>query len=390
MNDTTYASPFSWRYGRTELRELFSERERRTLWRAVWIALAESQMKPAASSRKPSSTICVRTWQRHRPRRSARRSNDEIGHDLMAEIRVYASQATIGGGKIHLGATSMDIEDTVETFRMRKAALTAAGRIAGYGCSACVRAGKSSGTPIWSAWATRICSRPSRRRSATGSQPLRAGSCSSIGPRLEFARHAVDRQGRARRRWNVGLVHAFARRHRRAQRRQDQENDVLGNVRAWKRATSQRKPTRASSTILLLSQSCWPRCVAFEVRRRRAHPKFAPGFGEMFEPFGSKASRQFGNAVQTQPGDVGTHWFAFTLAARVMLMWRGRTPRRIFSNGRSTTARIAAPSCPKRSCVRTKFFRLRAKSSTVCVSTNGEFAENLRVVRALLRERKPS
>jgi adenylosuccinate lyase len=39
----------------------------------------------------------------------------------MAEIRVYASQATIGGGKIHLGATSMDVEDNVETFRIRLA-----------------------------------------------------------------------------------------------------------------------------------------------------------------------------------------------------------------------------------------------------------------------------
>src|SRR5262249_30768104 len=44
----------------------------------------------------------------------------EIGHDLMAEIRVYASQATVGGGKLHLGATSMDVEDTVETFRLRR------------------------------------------------------------------------------------------------------------------------------------------------------------------------------------------------------------------------------------------------------------------------------
>jgi adenylosuccinate lyase len=39
----------------------------------------------------------------------------------MAEIRVFARQASVGGGKIHLGATSMDVEDNVETFRMRLA-----------------------------------------------------------------------------------------------------------------------------------------------------------------------------------------------------------------------------------------------------------------------------
>ena len=43
MTDTNYASPFSWRYARPSLRELFSERERRKLWRAVWVALAEAQ-----------------------------------------------------------------------------------------------------------------------------------------------------------------------------------------------------------------------------------------------------------------------------------------------------------------------------------------------------------
>jgi adenylosuccinate lyase len=45
----------------------------------------------------------------------------EIHHDLMAEIRVFASQAKVGGGKLHLGSTSMDIEDTVETYRLRRA-----------------------------------------------------------------------------------------------------------------------------------------------------------------------------------------------------------------------------------------------------------------------------
>ena len=43
MDYRTYASPFSWRYGRAALRALFSERTRRRLWRCVWVALAEAQ-----------------------------------------------------------------------------------------------------------------------------------------------------------------------------------------------------------------------------------------------------------------------------------------------------------------------------------------------------------
>ena len=39
----------------------------------------------------------------------------------MAELKVYADQCTIGGGVIHLGATSMDIEDNADALRLRDA-----------------------------------------------------------------------------------------------------------------------------------------------------------------------------------------------------------------------------------------------------------------------------
>jgi adenylosuccinate lyase len=118
MNDKTYASPFSWRYGRPELRALFSEHERRKLWRAVWVARAESQSKSGLVTQAELDDL--RAHAEEIDLEAALKIEHEIGHDLMAEIRVYASQAKIGGGKIHLGATSMDIEDTVETFRMRR------------------------------------------------------------------------------------------------------------------------------------------------------------------------------------------------------------------------------------------------------------------------------
>jgi adenylosuccinate lyase len=119
VNDTTYASPFSWRYARPALRELFSERERRKLWRAVWVALAEAQQQAGLVTQAELDDLRAHAGEIDLA--AALAIEREIGHDLMAEIRVYASQATVGGGKIHLGATSMDIEDTVETFRMRLA-----------------------------------------------------------------------------------------------------------------------------------------------------------------------------------------------------------------------------------------------------------------------------
>src|ERR1700730_7302917 len=119
VNDTTYASPFSWRYGRPALRELFSERERRKLWRAVWIALADAQRR--AGPVTAAELDDLRAHGEEIDLDAALAIEREIGHDLMAEIRVFARQATVGGGKIHLGATSMDVDDTVETFGMMHA-----------------------------------------------------------------------------------------------------------------------------------------------------------------------------------------------------------------------------------------------------------------------------
>ena len=63
-----------------------------------------------------------------RPARSRRRRSTcaraqeieaEIHHDLMAEVRTYAEQCPVGGGIIHLGATTMDIEDNADALRLR-------------------------------------------------------------------------------------------------------------------------------------------------------------------------------------------------------------------------------------------------------------------------------
>jgi len=42
----------------------------------------------------------------------------EIRHDLMAEIKAFAGQCPTAGGVIHLGATSMDIEDNADALRI--------------------------------------------------------------------------------------------------------------------------------------------------------------------------------------------------------------------------------------------------------------------------------
>jgi adenylosuccinate lyase len=43
----------------------------------------------------------------------------EIQHDLMAELKTFASQCPVGGGILHYGATSSDIEDNTDALRLR-------------------------------------------------------------------------------------------------------------------------------------------------------------------------------------------------------------------------------------------------------------------------------
>ena len=119
MDYETYASSFSWRYGRSALRGLFSEAMRRRLWRAVWVALAEAQA--AQGLIEEAEVADLRAHAGDVDVEAAVAIEREIHHDLMAEIRVFARQAKRGGGKLHLGATSMDVEDTVETYRLRVA-----------------------------------------------------------------------------------------------------------------------------------------------------------------------------------------------------------------------------------------------------------------------------
>ena len=45
----------------------------------------------------------------------------EIKHDLMAEVKAFAELCPLGGGIIHLGATSMDVKDNAEALQIRDA-----------------------------------------------------------------------------------------------------------------------------------------------------------------------------------------------------------------------------------------------------------------------------
>jgi len=114
----TYLSPFTWRYGSETMRALWSEVGKRRLWRRIWVALASVQAQ--AGLVRPEQVDDLRAHQDEVNWQRAQQLEAELRHDLMAEVRAYAEQCPCGGGIIHLGATSMDIEDNADALRLRQ------------------------------------------------------------------------------------------------------------------------------------------------------------------------------------------------------------------------------------------------------------------------------
>ncbi|HEY9077389.1 MAG TPA: adenylosuccinate lyase [Anaerolineaceae bacterium] len=114
-----YLSPFSWRYGSKEMRTIWSEKYKRRLWRRIWVALAEVQAHYGLV--KPNQLDDLHAHLDDINIHRALEIEAEIHHDLMAELRTFGEQATEGRGILHLGATSMDIEDNADALRLQHA-----------------------------------------------------------------------------------------------------------------------------------------------------------------------------------------------------------------------------------------------------------------------------
>ncbi len=115
-DELNYQSPFSWRYGSAEMRAIWSERQKHLLWRKLWFVLAETQSEFGLVSPEQIQDLKV-NLERIELQRIAE-IEAELQHDLMAAIKAYAEQCPLGGGILHLGATSMDIKDNADAIRV--------------------------------------------------------------------------------------------------------------------------------------------------------------------------------------------------------------------------------------------------------------------------------
>src|SRR3990167_7664661 len=119
FNFDTYLSPLTWRYGSDEIRKIFSEKHKYELWRKIWIALAEAQHQAGLVSREELEDL--KKNEKNIDIEKIFKLEKDTKHDVVAAIKEFAEIAKVGGGKIHLGATSMDIVDNADMIRIQEA-----------------------------------------------------------------------------------------------------------------------------------------------------------------------------------------------------------------------------------------------------------------------------
>lgn len=133
-----YQSPFSVRYASREMRRIFSERNKFTTWRRLWVALAESEQ---------SLGLPISDEQLDELRAHVEDVNFEVAearekivrHDVMSHVYAYGEQCPKAKGIIHLGATSCYVGDNTDLIVMREALrllrgklVTVVGNLAGF------------------------------------------------------------------------------------------------------------------------------------------------------------------------------------------------------------------------------------------------------------------
>ncbi len=114
----TYLSPLTWRYGSDEMRAVWSEAHKQRIHRRIWVALAAAQCQAGVVTDEQLADL--RAHQDNVDVGRAHEIDAQIHHDLMAEIRAFAEQCPVGGGVIHLGATSADVLDNADVLRIRE------------------------------------------------------------------------------------------------------------------------------------------------------------------------------------------------------------------------------------------------------------------------------
>ncbi len=121
MKDT-YENPLCGRYASKEMQHIFSPDFKFSTWRALWIALAESERELGL----PITQAQIDELRAHRDEIDYDRAAEyerRLRHDVMAHLHAYGDQCPLAKPILHLGATSCYVGDNTDIIQMREGLL---------------------------------------------------------------------------------------------------------------------------------------------------------------------------------------------------------------------------------------------------------------------------
>lgn len=117
-----YENPLCKRYAGEEMQRIFSDDNKFSTWRKLWVALAESERELGL----PITEEQIEEMKAHIydiNYETAREKELEVRHDVMAHIYAYGQQCPLAKPIIHLGATSCYVGDNTNIIIMKSALL---------------------------------------------------------------------------------------------------------------------------------------------------------------------------------------------------------------------------------------------------------------------------
>lgn len=109
MDNSVYQNPLITRYASKEMAHNFSDDKRISLWRKLWIALAESEMELGLNITQEQVDE-MKQYAQNIDFELAEKFEREVRHDVMAHVKAFGTQAPKAMPIIHLGATSCFVD----------------------------------------------------------------------------------------------------------------------------------------------------------------------------------------------------------------------------------------------------------------------------------------
>ena len=124
-NALIYESPLATRNASPEMLAVFSPQRKFSMWRRIWLALAEAQKQLGLLiDGKPITEEQLNEMRAHLDDidyMEAAKQEARVRHDVMAHIHTFGKAAPLAKPIIHAGATSMDIVDNTDVLLTRDA-----------------------------------------------------------------------------------------------------------------------------------------------------------------------------------------------------------------------------------------------------------------------------